>query len=96
MLAGRALTQPIRALQVASERVGAGDLAQRLPENRGDEFGAVFEAFNRMVGRVHQARRQLVRTSKRTQLIMDEAAVGMVAIDPIGEVTLANPRAQEL
>lgn len=96
MLAGRALTQPIRALQVASERVGAGDLTQRLPENRGDEFGAVFEAFNRMVGRVHQARRQLVRTSKRTQLIMDEAAVGMVAIDPNGEVTLANPRAEEL
>ena len=96
MFAGRALTQPIRALQIASEKVGAGDLTQRLPENRGDEFGAVFEAFNRMVGRVHQVRRQLVRTSKRTQLIMDEAAVGMVAIDSNGKVTLANPRAEEL
>ena len=96
MLAGRALTRPIAALQTASERVGSGDLAMRLPEARPDEFGAVFRAFNRMVGRVRRARRQLVRTSRRTQLIMDEAAVGMVALDPDGRVTLVNPRAEEL
>jgi len=96
MLAGRALTRPIAALQGASERVGAGDLGMRLPEDRTDEFGAVFRAFNRMVGRVRKSRRQLVRTSRRTQLIMDEAAVGMVALDSDGRVTLANPRAEGL
>jgi two-component system, NtrC family, nitrogen regulation sensor histidine kinase NtrY len=96
MLAGRALTRPIQALLIASESVGAGDLGQRLPSDRRDEFGAVFRAFNRMVGRVRRARRQLVRTSMRTQLIMDEAAVGMVALDGGGRVTLANPRAEEL
>ena len=96
MLAGRALTRPIAALQSASERVGSGDLGIRLPEHRADEFGAVFRAFNRMVERVRRTRRQLVRTSRRTQLIMDEAAVGMVALDPAGRVTLANPRAEEI
>ena len=96
MMAGRALTRPIHALLVASESVGAGDLGLRLPANRPDEFGAVFRAFNRMVGRVRRARRQLVRTSRRTQLIMDEAAVGMVALDPLGRVTLVNPRAEDL
>jgi signal transduction histidine kinase len=96
MAASRALTRPIHALQVASESVGAGDLALRLPSHRQDEFGAVFRAFNRMVSRVRRARRQLVRTSRRTQLIMDEAAVGMVALDPTGRVTLVNPRAEEL
>ncbi|MDZ7779343.1 MAG: ATP-binding protein [Gemmatimonadota bacterium] len=96
MLAGRALTRPIRALQVASERVGSGNLDLRLPEERTDEFGAVFRAFNRMVGRVRRARRQLLRTSRRTQLIMDEAAVGMLAVDPGGRITLVNPRAREL
>lgn len=96
MIAGRALTSPIRALQAASESVGSGDLGLRLPAHRQDEFGAVFRAFNRMVGRVRRARRQLVRTSRRTQLIMDEAAVGMVALDPEGRVTLVNPRAEEL
>jgi signal transduction histidine kinase len=96
MLAGRALTRPILALQVASERVGSGDLAPRLPTDRRDEFAPVFKAFNRMVYRVRRARRQLVRTSRRTQLIMDEAAVGMVALDATGRVTLVNPRAHEL
>jgi len=96
MAAGRALTSPIRALQLASERVGSGDLGLRLPAHRRDEFGAVFRAFNRMVGRVRRARRQLLRTSRRTQLIMDEAAVGMVALDAGGRVTLVNPRAEEL
>lgn len=96
MIAGRALTRPIQALQIASESVGSGDLGLRLPAHRQDEFGAVFRAFNRMVGRVRRARRQLVRTSRRTQLIMDEAAVGMVALDPDGSVMLVNPRAEEL
>jgi two-component system, NtrC family, nitrogen regulation sensor histidine kinase NtrY len=96
LLVGQALTRPIEALQIASERVGAGNLALRLPEDRGDEFGSVFRAFNRMVGRVRRARRQLVRTSRRTQAIMDEAAVGMVALDPVGRVTLVNRRAVDL
>lgn len=96
MVAGRALTRPIQALQIASESVGSGDLSLRLPAHRQDEFGAVFRAFNRMVGRVRRARRQLVRTSRRTQLIMDEAAVGMVALDSDGKVMLVNPRAEEL
>ena len=96
MVAGRALTRPILALQIASESVGSGDLSLRLPAHRSDEFGAVFRAFNRMVGRVRRARRQLVRTSRRTQLIMDESAVGMVALDSTGRVTLVNPRAEEL
>ena len=94
-LVARALTSPIHALQVASERVGAGNLAATLPENRSDEFGSVFRAFNRMVTRLRRARRQLVRTTRRTKAIMEEAAVGMVALDPSGRVTLVNPRAGE-
>ena len=94
MLAGRTLTSPIRTLQVASERVGDGNLAVRLPEARADEFGAVFRAFNRMVLRISRARHDLVRTTRRTQAIVDEAATGVVALDPAANVTLVNPRAQ--
>ena len=95
-MASRALTSPLRALQVASEAVGAGDLHLQLPSTRADEFGAVFRAFNRMVSRVRRARRQLVRTSRRTQAIMDEAAVGMIALDPAGRVIQVNPRAEDM
>jgi signal transduction histidine kinase/HAMP domain-containing protein len=96
LLVARALTSPIHALQVASERVGAGNLALSLPTHRADEFGEVFEAFNRMVRGLRRTRRQLVRTTRRTKAIMEEAAVGMVALDAGGRVTLANPRAAGL
>jgi len=96
LLVGRALTRPIQTLQVASERVGAGNMGVHLPEERRDEFGAVFGAFNRMVDRLGSTRRALIRNSRRTQAIMEEVATGVLALDPQGRVILANPRAEEL
>jgi signal transduction histidine kinase len=95
-LVGGTLTRPIETLQIASERVGAGNLKVRLPSDRNDEFGAVFSAFNRMVLRIRRARRALLRTTRRTQAIVEEAATGVVALDSSGRVTLANPRAEAL
>jgi len=96
LLVGRTLSRPIETLQVASERVGAGNLKVRLPEDRKDEFGSVFGAFNRMVRRIRRARRALLRTTRRTQAIVEEVATGVVALDAGGRVTLVNPRAESL
>jgi signal transduction histidine kinase/HAMP domain-containing protein len=96
LLVGRALSRPIETLQIASERVGSGNLKVRLPEDRRDEFGAVFGAFNRMVLRIRRARKALLRTTRRTQAIVEEAATGVVALDSSGRVTLVNPRAESL
>ena len=93
-LVGRTLTSPMRKLQVASERVGGGNLEVQLPGDRTDEFGSVFTAFNRMVLRLHRARRALVRTTSRTEAIVEDAATGVVALDALGRVILVNPRAQ--
>ncbi|NNK65031.1 MAG: HAMP domain-containing protein, partial [Gemmatimonadetes bacterium] len=96
LLVGRALTQPIQTLRVASERVGSGNLGIRLASDRHDEFGAVFRAFNRMVRRLRRARRDLVRTSRRTQAIVEDAATGVLAFDAQGVVTLVNPAARAI
>ncbi|TVP42326.1 MAG: HAMP domain-containing protein [Gemmatimonadales bacterium] len=96
LLVGRALARPIQTLQVASERVGSGNMGVHLPSDRTDEFGAVFEAFNRMVDRLARTRRALVRSSRRTRAIVEEVATGVIALDPQGRVTLANPRAEAL
>lgn len=96
LLVGRRLANPIRTLRLASERVGEGNLEVRLPETRTDEFGTVFLAFNRMVRRLHRARGALVRTTQRTQAIVEEAATGVIALDQAGTVTLVNPQAQAL
>ncbi len=96
LVVGRALARPIRTLQLASERVGRGNLAVHLPEDRLDEFGAVFAAFNRMVLRLGEARRELLRTTRRTQTIVEEVAAGVIAVDARGRVTVANPVAESL
>ncbi|MFO8175472.1 MAG: ATP-binding protein, partial [Longimicrobiales bacterium] len=96
LLVGRTLSRPIEILQVASERVGAGNLRVRLPEDRNDEFGSVFGAFNRMVLRIRRARKALLRTTRRTQAIVEEVATGVVALDADGRVTLVNPSAESL
>ena len=94
LLVGRALARPIQLLRVASERVGSGNLRVRLAAERADEFGSVFEAFNRMVSRLRRARRDLVRTTRRTQAIVEEAAGGVIAFGPDAEVTLVNAPAE--
>ena len=96
LVVGRALSRPIQTLQVASERVGSGNLAVHLPEDRVDEFGSVFVAFNRMVLRLDDARRELLRTTRRTEAIVEGAATGVIAVDTGGRVTVANPRAELL
>ena len=84
----------MRTLQVASERVGGGNLEVQLSDDRADEFGSVFTAFNRMVLRLQRARRALVRTTSRTEAIVEDAATGVVALDALGRVILVNARAQ--
>ena len=93
---GRALARPIHTLRVASERVGAGNMSVQLPESRTDEFGAVFDAFNRMVDQLSQTREALLRSSRRTRAIVEELAIGVVALDPQGRVRLTNPVVEKL
>ena len=96
LLVARTLTRPIHSLQVASERVGSGNLSVQLPDTKLDEFDAVFEAFNRMVQSLSATRDELVRNTRRTEAIVEEAATGVVAVDPGGEVLLVNPGAEML
>jgi signal transduction histidine kinase len=64
LLVGRALSRPIELLSRATAAVGGGNLRLRLPEDRLDEFGGVYRAFNRMVRRLRRARADEVRTAR--------------------------------
>jgi signal transduction histidine kinase len=64
LMVGRALSHPMERLARATAAVGAGNLRVRLPEQRVDEFGPVYRAFNRMVRRLRRARADEVRTAR--------------------------------
>jgi signal transduction histidine kinase len=64
LLVGRALATPLEQLAGAASSVGRGRLGTRLPEDREDEFGGVFRAFNRMVRRLRRARAGEIRAAR--------------------------------
>jgi serine/threonine-protein kinase len=49
-IVSRALARPLKRLKTALEDGAAGDLAFRISHNRTDEFGELFDAFNRFSG----------------------------------------------
>jgi signal transduction histidine kinase len=59
------LLRPVRLLDDGVERLSRGDLNVAVPVLTGDEFGALTDAFNKMVGRV----KQMIQT--RDQLLLD-------------------------
>ena len=65
--------RPLRRLRVATERVAAGDLAARLPDDSGDEFGDVGRAWNAMISEIARSRDELERWSLTLEARVDVA-----------------------
>ncbi len=57
-LIARRTLSPVRALSAAAERLGRGDLAQRVDPSTEDEIGRLGHAFNRMAADLEQAEQQ--------------------------------------
>ena len=57
-LIARRTLSPVRALSTAAERLGRGDLAQRVDPSAEDEIGRLGHTFNRMAADLEQAERQ--------------------------------------
>ena len=54
-LLARRMVVPIRRLQMGAERLGAGDLSQRLDIRTGDEIETLADRFNQMAGRIQES-----------------------------------------
>jgi two-component system OmpR family sensor kinase len=62
----RALSRRVKRLEVAAEKVAAGDFSQRIPIDADDELGQVARAFNDMQGQLAQldsARKRFIATA---------------------------------
>ena len=57
-LIARRTLSPVRALSAAAERLGRGDLAQRVDPSTEDEIGRLGHTFNRMAADLEQAEQQ--------------------------------------
>ena len=60
---------PIRRLQEGAERLGGGDLSQRIDIRTGDEIETLADRFNQMAGGFRRATRRSKRKSMRARRI---------------------------
>jgi len=68
LVLARRMVTPIRALQAGAERVGAGDLGERIEVRTGDELQALAEQFNSMAARLQESYANLEhKVESRTQ-----------------------------
>src|SRR5256714_8617700 len=92
----RSITRPLRSLTEAASGIRGGDYSQTVDIRRKDELGALATAFNSMVVKVRDSRRELERKVQERTLQLEAAPNAMLIVDEQGRVTLANTQAERL
>jgi signal transduction histidine kinase len=86
MLLARKMVVPIQALRAGAERIGRGELNQRISVKTGDELEALADQFNDMAGKLEESYAGLERkVEERTQ----ELARSVQELQALGEVSHA-------
>ena len=104
---GRGLSRPIRNLTRVADRIAAGDLTQRAPEEGIDEVGRLAHAFNHMTDALADARHNLesqveVRSQALREIsalqneILNKAGALVVVLDREGRIRRFNRACEEL
>lgn len=65
VIVSNSFTRPVRVLQTAMRQVGDGDLAVRIEERRNDEFGELYDGFNRLMKEIDQLIHTVSESEKR-------------------------------
>jgi two-component system nitrogen regulation sensor histidine kinase NtrY len=104
LLMASQLSRPLSALIAATERVRAGDLTARVPEQGApDEIGSLSRAFNRMTNDLEQNRRELLEANRQldqrrrfTEAVLEGVSAGVIGLDEQYRINLPNASAFEL
>ena len=104
LLLARQLVQPISTLITTADRVRAGDLSARVPENKTlQEFDYLAQSFNRMTRRIQEqqgelieANRQLDRRRHFTETVLAGVTSGVIGLDQDDRLSVMNSSACEL
>ena len=97
LLSGQ-LTDPIRKLAGAAEKVGKGDFKTRLPANASsDEIGVLSRAFNKMTRQLETQQKDLKKTNRQlderrrfSEAVLAGVSAGVIGLDKRCNITLPN------
>ena len=87
----RRMVRPIRALQAGAERVGAGELGERIDVRTGDELQALADQFNSMAARLQESYANLEQKVEARTRDLTEALETQTATAQILRVISSSP-----
>ncbi|HEX8168525.1 MAG TPA: GAF domain-containing protein, partial [Beijerinckiaceae bacterium] len=92
----RRMMVPIQALRAGAERIGRGELSQRIAVKTGDELEALADQFNDMAGRLEESyagleRKVEERTRELTKALETQQATGEILASISASITDAKP-----
>jgi two-component system phosphate regulon sensor histidine kinase PhoR len=95
-LIARGLTRPLRRLSESVERISAGNLDTRVPDDGTAELALLGRTLNRMQRELDTRLDELKRDRQRRDAILSAMDEGVVLIDARGSIGYANPAATDL
>jgi two-component system, NtrC family, nitrogen regulation sensor histidine kinase NtrY len=97
----RTISEPVRALAKAAQRVGTGDLDVSLPEEGGDELAFLARSFNTMIRDLKQGRMAIEAQAERIESnrqylgqLLEALPVGVMSWTKEGNIRTFNPTAR--
>ncbi len=66
VLLSNQLTKPLKIIQAGLSKISSGDLETRVAVTSRDEIGSLAEAYNEMVGRLDEARQELMKAERES------------------------------
>ncbi len=94
--ASRALSRPVAELRRSAIALGRGDAMPSYGGSPPLEFEPVFGAFGRMAADIRSSQHALEEARNRTASVLATVATGVVGLDPVGRVLIANPQAIDM
>ena len=90
-LLARGMVRPIRTLEEGAERIGAGELDQRIDVRTGDELEALADRFNRMTAQLRESYAGLERKVEERTRELKNSLDQQTAISEILRVISSSP-----
>lgn len=90
------ITQPLREMKDAANRIGQGDYSTRVAIRSSDEIGELANTFNQMASELNTLIRDLQHERDHLSSVLRSMTDSVISFDAEGEVILTNPQGQHL
>jgi signal transduction histidine kinase len=96
LMLARQISRPLVETRDAAMRVASGDYGSAVPVTGHDELGELARAFNYMSEELRHYVGELQAQKARLEAVLEASPEAVIAADPTGRVTMANPAAARI